>query len=708
MSPASPSEPSASAAAPGLVLGCDIGGTFTDFVLYDPASGDFATDKRLTTPKDPGAAVLAGTDRLGAAVGPSLARLERLVHGTTLGINALLERKGALTGMIVTRGFRDIIELRRGARGELWDLSGRLPEPLVPRPQRLEVKERIDSSGQIVVPLEATEVVRVLGECVRAGATSVAVCLLHSYRNPVHEREILALATEHFPQLSVSLSSDVLPQVGEYERFSATAANAYLRPVMERYLPKLERALGERGLRGGGLRLLSSEGSQCATGVALQYPIRIVESGPVGGVLAAQHFARLAGAGQVLTLDIGGTTAKTCLLAGGDLPIAEEYEVARMYRFAPGSGLPLNVPSVDLLEIGAGGGSLAWIDPLGMVEIGPESAGAAPGPACYGQGGTHPTLTDADVVLGLLDPESFRATARPVEPELARRAIEEHLARPLGRSVPDTAWLVRQVALQKMGGAISLQLAHAGADPRDLTLVAFGGAGPLYAVDLARSVGMRAVIVPPMAAVFSALGMVMARMAYTATRSLLLSLEEADPAEVERGFVELAAVATRAVVAGATADSPTVTAVRQVELRYRGQGRSLRLAAPELIDAEALRRLRADFHGQYAQRFGASHADAAAQMTALRVTAMLPASSASLPPAALRESTETDSPPQRHARAFAGTSSEVNCTLVRRQSLRPGESSDGPALVQEPGSTTFVSGDARYGVDAVGNLVIEL
>lgn len=692
----------------GLVLGCDIGGTFTDFVLFDPRDGSFTMDKRLTTPKDPGVAVLAGTERLAGSPGRSVAAFERLVHGTTLGINALLERRGAVTAMIVTRGFRDVVELRRGSRGELWDLSGRLPDPLVPRQLRLEVEERINADGQVVMPLDAQDAERALAECARAGVQSVAVCLLHSYRNSAHEREILALANLKFPELSVSLSSEVLPRLGEYERFSATAANAYLRPVMERYLPRLEQALGGRGLREGGLRLLSSEGSQCATSVALQYPIRIVESGPVGGVLAAQHFAQLAGASQVLTLDIGGTTAKTCLLANGVLPIAEEYEVARIYRFAPGSGLPLNVPSVDLLEIGAGGGSLAWIDALGMVEIGPESAGAAPGPACYGQGGTHPTLTDADLVLGLLDPESFRATARPVESELARRAIQEHLATPLGSSVEEAAWLVRQVALQKMGAAISLQLAHAGADPRELTLVAFGGAGPLYAVDLARAVGLGTVIVPPMAAVFSALGMVMAQMAYTATRSLIGTLNEVDPAEVTRGFAELEQVATGAVLAGGTATPQNATVLRQMELRYKGQGRSLRLAAPAVLDAAALGRLQAEFHVEYARRFGGAHAEAAAELTELRVTAMLPGSASSPRRSPSIEGGATVSAPFRSSRIFAGTSEQADCRLLRRASLRHGEWADGPALVEELGSTTFVTADARFSVDIAGNLVIKL
>jgi N-methylhydantoinase A/oxoprolinase/acetone carboxylase beta subunit len=696
------------AAATALVLGCDIGGTFTDFVLYDPAAGEFALDKRLTTPRDPGAAVLAGTDRLAAGAQRSLQGFQRLVHGTTLGINALLERKGAPTAMIVTRGFRDIVELRRGARGELWDLSGRLPEPLVPRDRRFEVEERVDSAGQVLVPLDPQEVARALDACVAAGATSVAVCLLHAYRNPEHERAIREVAGERCPQLSVSLSSDVLPQVGEFERFCATAANAYLRPVMERYLPRLERSLGERGLPAGGLRLLSSEGSQCATGVALQYPIRVVESGPVGGVLAAQHFARLAGSPEVLTLDIGGTTAKTCLLAGGELPIAEEYEVARIYRFAPGSGLPLNVPSVDLLEIGAGGGSLAWVGPLGMVEIGPESAGADPGPACYGQGGREPTLTDADVALHLLDPESFRATARPVDRELARKAIAERLARPLGRSVADTAWLIRQVALQKMGAAISLQLAHAGTDPRGLTLVAFGGAGPLYAVDLARAVGLATVIVPPMAAVFSALGMVMAQMAYTATRSLVGTLDALEPAEVERAFAELEQVALEAIRDAADEARPRPAVVRQAELRYRGQGRGLRIAAAGTLDACGVLQLAADFHAEYARRFGGANADAPVQLTGLRVTAMLQGSSGASGAVRVRGGGAADAVAARTQRICIGTAAEADCTVVRRAALRAGEWAHGPALVEELGSTTFVSGDARYGADTAGNLVIHL
>ena len=697
------------------MLGCDIGGTFTDFVLYNPEAGAFSVDKRLTTPRDPGAAVLAGADHLAAGAHSTLAAFDRLVHGTTLGINALLERKGAPTAMIVTRGFRDIIELRRGSRGELWDLSGQLPPPLVPRSLRLEVDERMQSTGAVLVPLDAAQVEAALQSCIEAGITSVAVCLFHAYQNPVHERAVRDIAQASFPQISISLSSDVLPQIGEFERFSATAANAYLRPVMQRYLPQLEAALAQRKLRQGGLRLLSSEGSQCSTRVALEYPIRVVESGPVGGVLAARHFAGLAAAGEVLTLDIGGTTAKTCLLADGELPIAEEYEVARVYRFQPGSGLPLNVPSVDLLEIGAGGGSLAWIGPLGMVEVGPESAGADPGPACYANGGVKPTLTDADLVLQLLDPESFRTTARPVEPALAAKAIQSGIADRLGRSVPESALLIRQVALEKMGGAIALQLAHVGADPRLLTLVAFGGAGPLYAVDLARTIGLRTVIIPPMAAVFSALGMVMAQTAYTATRSLVGALDALVPADLEVAFSELGEVAAQAVRGSAQHAAPPVVLIRQVELRYLGQGRSLRLGAPDVCDASAIKALASQFHQAYAQRFGSANPDNPVQMTGIRVTSQVPGSGAAAPAgsAASAErggptSAESARADKRVKRIFTGTPAETTCAVVRRAALRAGESAQGPALIQELGSTTFVSGDARYGVDAVGNLVIHL
>ena len=693
-----------SAGVARFVMGCDIGGTFTDFVLYDTATRTFATDKRLTTPDDPGAAVLAGAAGFRSPEGGVLADTERVVHGTTLGINALLERKGAPTAMLATQGFRDILELRRGTRGELWDLSGRLPDALISRKRRIELSERIDATGAVLVALDPEQVRAALDACVAAGASSVAVCLLHAYQNPVHERAVRDIARASHPSISISLSSDVLPQLGEFERFSATAANAYLRPVMERYLPQLEGELRKRKLRTGGLRLLSSEGSQCSTAVAKEHPIRVVESGPVGGVLAARHFGRLAGLGEVLTLDIGGTTAKTCLLADGELPIAEEYEVARVYRFQPGSGLPLNVPSVDLLEIGAGGGSIAWIGPLGMLEIGPESAGAAPGPACYANGGVLPTLTDADMTLGLLDPASFQAIGRPVDPELARAAIRDGIAGRLGRTVPESALLIRQVALEKMASAISLQLAHVGADPSRLTMVAFGGAGPLYAMELAGRVGIGSIVIPPLAAVFSALGMVMALPAYTAARSLVAPLDAVSASDLEEAYLELSRTASDAVCSGGIADPAAVRHTRLIELRYRGQGRSLRVPAASPCTLASVAQLADGFHLEYARRFGTAQRDQTVQITAIRVTAVVTGGEApALATPAARERRSN-----RSRNIFGGTARAMACAVMARESLRAGEALRGPALVEEAGSTTFVGEGASFYPDPYGNLVIRI
>ncbi len=683
------------------VLGSDIGGTFTDFVRYDAAAGTFRVEKRLTTPHDPGAAVIAGVDELDSHSRHFLRDTDRVVHGTTLGINALIERKGARTAMLVTSGFRDILELRWGTRGELWDLSGRLPEPLVARPFRFEVDERIDASGRVLTPIDEAHVRSVLDQCLAAGVTSVAVCFLHAYQNPDHERRVRDLAHSSHPQLAITLSSDVLPQLGEFERFSATVANAYLRPVMERYLPALESQLAERGLRSDGLRLLSSEGSHCSTTVAKEQPIRVVESGPVGGVLAAQHFGRLAGAGQVFTLDIGGTTAKTCLLVGNRLPIAEEYEVARVYRFQPGSGLPLNVPSVDLLEIGAGGGSIASIDPLGMVAVGPESAGADPGPACYANGGTLATLTDADVALDLLDPASFKSTDRPVERDLAVLAIQRHIAEPLGASVSDAALLIRQVALEKMASSIRLQLAHVGADPRELAIVAFGGAGPLYASDLARLIGFGKVVIPPMAAVFSALGMIMAPVAYTASQSLVAAIAELAAPDLEAAYVGLSRVAINAVTGGDALRD--VTLARQAELRYRGQGRSLRVDAPATCSPEAIAQMVDAFHSEYERRYGLSQRDLAVQITAIRATAAVPNAEISFAsPIAAQTQDETT----RSRRIMTGTPSETTCPVVKRSVIKASRL-HGPMLVEEAGSTTFVCEGSSVHSDSAGNLVIE-
>ena len=685
------------------VVGCDIGGTFTDFVLYDPSAHSFATEKRLTTPDDATAAVIAGVDSLGSLTARSLRSADRVVHGTTLGINALIERKGAPTAMIVTAGFRDILELRWGTRGELWDLSGKLPTPLVPRNRRFEVKERIDASGSVVIPLDHGEVRQLLDECLAAGVTSVAVCLLHAYQNPAHERAIRDLARSSHPSLSITLSSEVLPQLGEFERFSATVANAYLRPVMQRYLPRLEGQLSERGLRENGLRLLSSEGSHCSVVVAKEVPIRVVESGPVGGVLAAQHFGKLAGASSILTLDVGGTTAKTCLLTDGQLPVAEEYEVARIYRFRPGSGIPLNVPSVDLLEIGAGGGSIASIDPLGMVAVGPESAGADPGPACYANGGESATLTDADVALGLLDPASFTSVDRRVDPELAVRAIRHHIAERIDRSVPEAALLIREVALQKMASSIRLQLAHVGADARQLTLVAFGGAGPLYGDELAGLVGFEQIVIPPMAAVFSALGMIMAPVAYTATRSLVALVADLVPTKVEEEYSALSEVAVKAVNGPDTRRLGGLNLMRQAELRYRGQGRSVRVAMPERCSDAALADMVESFHVAYQRRFGLAQRDLPVQMTAIRVTAVVP--DADLPLGSLDGRARNDTA-RRRTRIMRGTPSEADCLIVQRDDISVGEIVEGPALVEEAGSTTFVSGGSYVAADQFSNLII--
>jgi N-methylhydantoinase A len=692
---------------PSYALGCDIGGTFTDFVLLDLDTGAMRVDKHLTTPSDPVRGVINGVTALLIEVPGFLAVTSHVVHGTTLAINALIERKGARTGILTTRGFRDTLEIRWGARGELWDLSGQLPEPLVPREWRLEVSERCRADGQVLVPIDEQEVDSQLKHLLAAGVRSLAVCLLHAYANPSAERAIRDIALRSGDWRWITLSSDVLPQMGEYDRCSATAANAYLRPVVGEYLPRLEQELTRHGLGEHRLSMLLSEGSRAPVATAIELPVRIVESGPVGGVIAAQKFGEITGATRILTLDIGGTTAKSCLVVDGVLPVAEDHEVARMYRFRRGSGIPLNVPSSDLLEIGAGGGSIAKVNELGMVQIGPESAGADPGPACYGRGGVHPTLTDADLVLGLLNPATFLAGRMQLDPSLAEIAIERDVAGPLGLSVTGAASVIREVAIEKMSGAMRLQVAQYGMDPADFTLVAFGGAGPLYAAELAHRLNIGTSIIPPAAGVLSALGMVLAPQAYTEVCAYLADVRALNLDDLEAAYARLEQTAMERVLLGAASAGAEAHFVRGADLRYRGQGRSLNVRLPDgRVDLSAVDVMVAGFEAEYSRRFGYVYREQQLQLTGIRTTAIVAKGRDVSPigPGATRPAPA----PFTSRLALRGTPLEIACTVVKRVELGEGSRVRGPALIEERESTTFIGRPADIEVDEFGSLVIRL
>ena len=456
-------------------LGCDIGGTFTDFVLLDDASGAIRTHKCLTTPGDPSDAVEQGIAALEGAAPGCTAQLDEVIHGTTLVINSIIERKGATTGLITTRGFRDVLELGREIRYAPYDVFSEYPAPLVPRRLRLEVDERVRSDGSVLRPLQpdqATEVVRSLREL---GAESIAVCLLNSFEQPAHELLLEEIIAREAPELSVSISFRVLPQIREYERTSTTVTNAYVKPLTGRYLSKLAGRLESIGF-GGKLFIMLSSGGITSVETAAEFPVRIIESGPTAAVIAGEYFGKLFNEPEMFCFDMGGTTAKSCLIQNGVAGVVPTFEVGRVQRFMKGSGLTIQVPVVDLMEIGAGGGSVAKVSRMGTLQVGPESSGADPGPICYGHGGVEPCVTDADLLLGYLDPDYFLGGDMKLDREAAQRGVEQRIAGPLDVSATQAVWGIHELINETMAAAAKTHIAEKGGNPHVVTVAAFGGA----------------------------------------------------------------------------------------------------------------------------------------------------------------------------------------------------------------------------------------
>jgi len=516
-------------------LGCDIGGTFTDFVLVNNKTGEFYTNKCLTTPSDPSDAVEQGIRELDKIKPGFMDTVEEVIHGTTLVINAIIERKGAKTGLITTKGFRDVLELGREIRYDAYDIFSEYPEPIVPRALRMEIDERLTADGRILKDVDEKEVLDVIKQLQTAGIESLAVCFINSYENPVNEKKIKAIIEKETPDLFLSTSFEVLPQIREYERTSTTAVNAYVKPITYRYLKKLTSRLETIGFTGK-LFIMLSSGGITSVETAREFPVRIIESGPTAAVIASQHYGKMFNIKDMFCFDMGGTTAKSCLIQKGHAGLVSTFEVGRVQRFKKGSGLPIQVPVVDLMEIGAGGGSIAKISKLGLLGVGPESAGAYPGPACYKQGGENPTVTDADLVLGYLDPNFFLGGTMALDIELSKKAIEEKIAKPLGTTMVEAAFGIHDLINETMAAAAKTHIAEKGGNPNIVTMSAFGGAGPVHAYGLARKIGAPAIMVPPLAGVGSALGFFTAPVAFDLSRSHRVVLDDADFKEIERLF----------------------------------------------------------------------------------------------------------------------------------------------------------------------------
>ncbi|MFQ5426716.1 MAG: hydantoinase/oxoprolinase family protein, partial [Gaiellales bacterium] len=557
-------------ASRGLRLGIDIGGTFTDLTLLDDVSGEIVLNKALTTPDDPSVAVEQVASEALDQANASRERIDRVIHGTTLVANAIIERAGDRTALITTRGFRDALEIAREHRCDMYDLFLEHPRPLIPRYLRLEVDERILADGTVLRPLDTAEVEALAHELAENDVRAVAVSLLHSYRNPEHEREVGRIVRERSPATRVSLSSDISGELKEYQRTSTTACNVYVQDLVERYLSDLEQRLDGLGIQAELLVMLSS-GGLATVETGRQFPVRILESGPAGGALAAAALGGRAGYGDLLSFDMGGTTAKLSVVESGRPLTTPEFEVDRAYRFKKGSGLPVRIPVIDMVEIGAGGGSIARVDRLGLLRVGPDSAGADPGPACYGRGGSQPTVTDADVVLGYVDPGSFLGGDMTLDVEAARASIVDRVGKPLGLDVAEAAWGIHKVVNESMASAARVHLTERGKDQRAFPIFAFGGAGPVHAYGVGALLGSPSVVVPIGAGVGSTLGFLTAPLVFDFVRTSLERLDAIDWDHVNAQLDQMAAEGSALLERSGVAPRE-VSIERAGDMRYVGQG----------------------------------------------------------------------------------------------------------------------------------------
>ena len=685
-------------------LGCDIGGTFTDFVLLDETTGQLRIAKCLTTPGDPSDAVEEGIHALERQVPGFVADLGEVIHGTTLVINAILERKGARTGLITTRGFRDVLELGREIRYAPYDVFAQFPQALVPRRLRVEVRERMRADGTVLEPLDEDHARQVVRELLAKGVDSVAVCLLNSFENPAHELLLERIVHEETPAVPVSISYRVLPQIREYERTSTTVTNAYVKLLTGRYLNKLSGRLGVLGFDGR-LFIMLSSGGITSVETAAEFPVRIIESGPTAAVIAGQYYGRLFDIPEMFCFDMGGTTAKSCLIQHGVAGVVPTFEVGRVQRFMKGSGLTIQVPVVDLMEIGAGGGSIARVGRLGTLQVGPDSAGADPGPICYGRGGTEPTVTDADLLLGYLDADYFLGGEMRLDAEAARRGIQERIAGPLGVPFLQATWGIHDLVNETMAAAAKTHIAEKGGNPALVTVAAFGGAGPVHASGLARRLGAPRLLIPPAAGVGSALGFFTAPRAFDLVRSHKVALQATDLGEVEALFRQLEAEGARTL--GRAEGS--VDFERSVDARFVGQGSETAVPVPrEGFVALGTDGVRALFDRVYARLYGRTYPDVPLEIVNCRVRASLPVKLLEL---ARLPAGPTDPGVARKGErpAFSARARGfVPFTVYDRYRLHPGARFAGPAIVEERESTVVVDQGSAARVDEYGFLWIAL
>ncbi len=683
-------------------LGVDIGGTFTDVVL-EIGENRFST-KVLTTYVAPENAIIDGMHQVCVKAGVTPKVIDQIIHGTTLATNALIERRGAKTALITTEGFRDVIEMRTESRFEQYDLNLTLPEPLLPRNRRYVLRERMDATGNALIPLERSDIETLADELADAAYDSIAVGLLHSYVNDAHERLIAEVLTEKLPDVMVSLSCEVSPQMREYERFNTTIANAYIKPLMKSYLGRLKDRLAAEGAicpvflmhSGGGIMSLES---------AAEFPVRLVESGPAGGAIFAADIAAKHGLDKVLSFDMGGTTAKICLIKDQTPKTARVFEVARTYRFKKGSGMPISIPVIDMVEIGAGGGSLAHVDAMNQIRVGPESAGSEPGPACYGRGGANPAVTDADLILGKLDPNNFAGGSIPLHPDNSAKALDRVIGSTLDMDATEAAFGLAEVVDENMANAARVHAVENGEDLSEYTMIAFGGAAPLHAARLCEKLGVSRCLVPQGAGVGSAIGFLRAPFSFEANRSVFMRLCDFDPAKVKALFDEMSDEATRFV--RSCDDKARILRDHKVYMRYSGQGWeipiSLTAGQAENPDAGTFLKL---FETDYEALFGRAVDGMEVEITVWSVNAY----TAQDAPTALPDTGPLSPVTATQSRSLfdPALAKAVDAAVIPRSNLPNGTLAQGPALVTEDETTVVVPASREVLTHADGTLDVRI
>ncbi|WP_076999188.1 hydantoinase/oxoprolinase family protein [Variovorax sp. KK3] len=687
-------------------IGVDIGGTFTDLVMFDTEARMLVNEKVPTTPDDPSRGVLNGIGLLLQKSGVQARDVDAVIHGTTLVANALIERKGVRTALVTTEGFRDVLQIGREWRYDIYDIGLQPVDSLIDRSARYEVRERVGPEGEAIAALDERQMEAIAQQLAAGDYEAVAVCFLHSYRFPAHEQRAKAILEKHLPHTTVCISSEVMPELGEYERSATAVCNAYVQPLFRKYIAGLIDGMRDMGIERE-LFLMQSDGGTVHYSTAMQYPIRLVQSGPAGGVQATALIGRLAGADNVLCFDMGGTTAKACLIEGGEPAVTTDFEVARQARFKKGSGIPLKVPAVDMIEIGSGGGSIARINQMGLIQVGPDSSSAVPGPACYGLGGEDGTVTDADLVLGYLDAKAFLGGDMALDEPAARKALAANIGQRLGLDDVEAAFGIHETVNETMAQAASIYALEKGRKAADYAMVPIGGAGPVHACHVALKLGIRRVICPLGAGVASAFGFLASPMSFQFVRAEITPLAQLSAGRVQALVDELEAQG-RAMFEASGMGSVKVLVKISAAMRYVGQGYDVPVPLDDHRQPHGMaERLERAFEAAYRQLYGRIEHDSPLEIVSWRVVVMT--ETPDITPAAVATLDERGDALKGRRPVYSVTSKRfVDTPVYDRYRLGPDTDLQGPAIVEERESTVVVPEGARVTVDGYRNLIVDL